>query len=238
MTDALRDATTELQRVVLFDFDHTLTDFGDRVRWVDARPAVQQVYRAAGVPDTFLEAHPGSITLYTAVAALEPLSGSALLQAQRRTSEVLAEFETEGIPGTEALPGARELLSALSHLGLRAGIVTSNAAIVVSAILERLRLDTPFEVLIDRDQVARLKPAPDGLLAACRALDVPPAAATYVGDSVADMEAATSAGLQAWGVSTGLGTPGALRAAGAVRVFVTLDDALAHLRENLAPVVR
>jgi phosphoglycolate phosphatase-like HAD superfamily hydrolase len=109
---------------------------------------------------------------------------------------------------------------------------------VAAAVLERLGLNAAFEVLIDRDQVARLKPSPEGLLAACHAFDVPPHAAAYVGDTVADIEAATSAGLRAWGIGTGLGTPEELRAAGATAVFATLDGVLARLTEELTPTTR
>jgi HAD superfamily hydrolase (TIGR01509 family) len=229
---------TERLRAVLFDFDHTLTDFGTHVRWEAARPAVQGVYREADVPEAFLQAHPGSITLYTAAAALAPLPEPEHSEAQRRASAVLAEFEAEGIPVTTLLPGVRELLEAITRLGLRTGIVTSNAAAVVIAILQRFGLDGAFEVLIGRDDVSRLKPDPEGLLAACRTLDVPPTAAAYIGDSVADIEAAAAAGMRTWGVATGLGSPEALRAAGAEPVFATLEEVPGHLESHLATAAR
>ena len=219
-------------RAVLFDFDHTLTDFGDHVRWADARPAVQHVYREAGVPDAFLEAHLGSITLYIAVGALEPLTGAALIEVQRLASAVLTEFEAEATTTTEALPGAPDVPAALARHGLRSAIVTSNAASVVRANLGRFGLESAFEVVIGRDQVARLKPAPEGLLAACRALGVPPAAAAYVGDSVADIEAASAAGMAAWGIATGPTSADDLWAAGAEIVFDTLEEVLEHLDQS------
>lgn len=233
----------ERLQAVLLDFDHTLTDFGNRVRWADARPAVQRLYREGGVPEAFLNAHPGSITLYTAVAALRPLPADALAEVQRRASRVLAEFEAEGMATTEARPGAATLASTLERewgpSGLRAGIVTSNAASVVAAILERLGLAAPFEVIIGRDEVARLKPDPEGLLTACRALGSLPPATVYVGDSTADIEAARSAGMRAWAVATGHGREGDLRASGAERVFATLgavtDAMLARLAGDSAP---
>lgn len=221
--------TTEPLRAVLFDFDHTLTDFGDHVHWAGARPTVQRVYRESGVAEAFLQEHPGSITLYTTVAALEPLSGMALVEAQRLASAVLTTFEAEATTTTELLPGALDVRGALELAGLRTAIITSNAASVVTVILRRFGLDGAFEAVIGRDQVTRLKPAPEGLLAACRALDVPPATAAYVGDAVADIKAAHAAGLAAWGVATGPTSADDLWDAGAEVVFDTLVEVLAHL---------
>ena len=45
---------------MLFDFDHTLTDFGHHVRWVDARTAVRAVYEAAGVSAAVIASNPGA----------------------------------------------------------------------------------------------------------------------------------------------------------------------------------
>lgn len=216
---------------MLFDFDHTLTDFGHHVRWADARTAIRAVYAAAGVSADFLDAHPGSLSLYISVADHQPIEGHALLDVQGRASAVLDGFEREAVTTTEALPGAREVVDALPRLGLRAGIVTSNAAPVARAILERLGLAGTFEVVLGRSEVQRLKPAPEGLLAACAALDVEPPEAVYVGDSESDMRAAQAAGLLAWGVSTGLGEPDALRVAGAETVFATLTEVLLRLSE-------
>ena len=227
-------------RALLLDFDHTLTDFGDHVPWADARPALHALYAEAGVSEDFLAAHAGSIGLYTAVAAHEPLPTARLREVQRRAAAILEELERGGIERTQALPGARELLEALPVLGLRAAIVTSNSASVVRTTLRRLSHlpSTPsilrhIDVIVGRSEVTRLKPDPEGLLAACRLLGVAPASAAYLGDGASDIEAAVSAGLLPWGITTGLGTESELRAAGAAEVFAGLGDALASLERQV-----
>lgn len=223
---------------MLFDFDHTLTDFGHHVRWADARTAVRAVYEAAGVSAAFLDAHPGSLSLYISVAEHQPIADHVLLEAQRRAGAILDEFERDAVTTTQALAGAHEVAEVASRLGLRAGIVTSNAAPVARAILERLGLGAPFEVVLGRSEVRLLKPAPEGILAACLALDVEPAEAVYVGDSESDMRAARAARVMAWGVATGLGEPDALRNAGAEAVFATLTDVLSGLSDLHALTAR
>lgn len=225
-------------RAVLFDFDHTITDFGHHVRWAEARGAVRTVYEGAGVPAPFLDEHPGSLSLYIAVGERRPIDGNALVEAQRRASAILDQFEAEAISATEPLPGAHDLVEALPALGVRSGIVTSNASSVARRILERLRLAAPFEVVLGRSEVRLLKPSPEGLSAACAELAVPPAEAAYVGDSESDMRAAIAGGLHPWGVSTGLGEANALRSAGAETVFATLTEVVAQLRELHAMTAR
>jgi HAD superfamily hydrolase (TIGR01509 family) len=216
---------------ILFDFDHTLTDFGDHVAWTEARPAVRALYLEAGVAEVFLDSHFGSLTLYGAVAEHQPLEASRLREVQGRASAVLDRFERAALERTRALPGAHALVEALPSLGMRTGIVTSNSAGVARAILERLGLDGPFEVLVGRDDVRRLKPDPEGLITACAKLGVLPSAAAYVGDMPGDVRAAHAAGMQAWAVGTGLGTHDELREAGADAQFATLNDVLARLNE-------
>lgn len=234
---AASDAAPRLE-AVLFDFDHTLTDFGNHVRWADARPAMRALYAEAGVPESFLETHPGSISLYAAVARHHPIDGEQLAGAQHRAGAILDGIELAALEHTVALPGAHALVEALPELRLQAAIVTSNAASVARRIMERLGLAAPFEVVLGRSEVALLKPEPEGLLLACAALAVPPLAAAYVGDSEADMQAARTAGLRAWGVATGLGTPAQLERAGAHVVFATLNDILARLTELHAMTAR
>ena len=51
-----------------------------------------------------------------------------------------------------------------------------------------------FDVVVGGNQVARPKPAPDGVRAAARALGLDPARCLYVGDSPLDVGAAEAAG--------------------------------------------
>jgi HAD superfamily hydrolase (TIGR01549 family) len=61
-------------------------------------------------------------------------------------------------------------------------------------LLEASGLLPYFERVVGGDEVERQKPAPDGILLACAALGVEPAAAAYVGDSSSDLLAARASG--------------------------------------------
>jgi len=128
---------------VLLDFDHTLMHMGQLVRWEDARHELLPLYRASGGPEPFLQAHAGALKLYGEVAAC-------------------------GL-----LPAATTFVRRLPELGLRAGIVTSNA-VVVSAIIARGGLTATFDTAVGRDDVRLPKPSPEGLLRCCEAMGVTP----------------------------------------------------------------
>ena len=88
--------------------------------------------------------------------------------------------------------------------------------------------DPGFAVVVGLEDMARQKPAPDGLHRACAALGVDATAVAYVGDSVDDMRAAKAAGCFAIGVlgpGEGWSSGGAERLAAAGADIVCKDIA-------------
>jgi phosphoglycolate phosphatase len=94
------------------------------------------------------------------------------------------------------LPGARELLGRLADLGLRAGVVTSDDTPRAYEHLRLAALAEQVDVVVGADRVEDGgKPAPEGILLACRELGVPPDRVAMIGDSEGDMRAASAAGV-------------------------------------------
>src|SRR3984893_2663851 len=129
-----------------------------------------------------------------------------------------------------ALPGARELLAALTASGVRWGIATSGYAATARPALELLGLpeDTP---MVTRDLVRYAKPDPDLFIAAAALLGVDPRHTMVVGDSVWDLLAARRAGALGIGLQSGGYRREALERAGAYRVYADPAQMLARLDE-------
>ncbi len=129
-----------------------------------------------------------------------------------------------------ALPGARELLSALTAAEVRWGIATSGYAATARPALELLGLpdDTP---MVTRDMVRHAKPDPDLFLACAALLDVEPRHAMVVGDSVWDLLAARRAGALGIGLQSGGYGREELERAGAYRVYADPAEMLSRLDE-------
>src|SRR5215471_5600910 len=128
------------------------------------------------------------------------------------------------------LPGAADLLAALTEQKVPWAIATSGYRATAASALDLLGLpeDAP---MITRDMVRRAKPDPDLFLAAAALLDVEPRHAYVVGDSVWDLLAARRAGALGIGVLSGGYGREELERAGAYRVYADPADLLARADE-------
>ena len=129
------------------------------------------------------------------------------------------------------LPGARELLAALTHAKIPWAIATSGRMETAVVNLKALGVDHHQTAVVTRDDVRHAKPDPDLFLAAADRLGGGIERAVVVGDSIWDMLAA--ARCRALGVGLLSGGYGAdeLRQSGAIRVYEDPADLLSHIDE-------
>jgi HAD superfamily hydrolase (TIGR01509 family) len=129
------------------------------------------------------------------------------------------------------LPGARELLEALTRADIPWAIATSGRMETASQNLAALGVNPDVNVVVTRDDVKYAKPDPDLFLAAAARLNAPITSAVVIGDSIWDMLAARRC--QALGVGLLSGGYGLdeLERAGAYRVYEDPADLLDHLDE-------
>jgi len=171
------------------------------------------------------------------------MSGGLFVQALlRETGRTLSADEIEQLQQAHAaefakqagsvtsLPGARELLGALTATGVRWAIATSGYAATARSALELLGLpeSTP---MVTRDLVRHAKPDPDLFLGAAALLGVDPRHTMVVGDSVWDLLAARRAGALSIGLQSGGYGREELERAGAYRVYADPAEMLARLDE-------
>jgi len=128
--------------------------------------------------------------------------------------------------GVAVHDGARELLTALRNRGYLTAVVSSSKN--CKAVTEAARLDSLFDARVDGVDLERFglrgKPAADMFREAARRLEVEPARAAMLEDSLAGVEAGRAAGYRrVIGVSRGA-RPEALRKAGADVVITHLNE--------------
>jgi HAD superfamily hydrolase (TIGR01509 family) len=171
------------------------------------------VETATVVPDAFIETvrrlggrppdRDGVVALY-AVGTPHVMLGRML--AREGTAEDAEEYHAalaEGASKVAVHEGIPEVLALLRGRGVPLAVFTGNSAQAASILLGAVGLRDVFDVVIGGDEVARAKPAPDGVLAAASALGVDIARCLYVGDSPLDVGAAKAAG--AFPVAAGWG---------------------------------
>ncbi len=198
-------------KAVLFDLDGTFADTAP-----DLGYAINRMRETRGLPPLPLSvtrpvASLGARGLLNAGFGLGP--DHADYAALRE--EFLAIYEANICRETRLFPGIGELLEALEKRGLRWGIVTNKAERLARLLLDRLQVASRAACIVGGDSTANLKPHPDPLLAACKALREEPRACLYVGDDLRDVEAGHAAGMKTaavrWGYLNG-GDPGSWNA--------------------------
>jgi HAD superfamily hydrolase (TIGR01509 family) len=179
---------------VIWDMDGTL---------IDSTQVVTDAYIGA------VAALGGPPTTAEAVVAAYPLGPPAILLGhllgRATTPADVAAYVTRLRAGAAAAPPYPGIEATLERLRGRVGLGVFTGANHESAmiLLEATGLAGNFDVVVGGDEVERVKPAPDGVLAACRALGVEPARAAYVGDSPSDLGAARASGAKAFAAAWG-----------------------------------
>ena len=197
-----------MRQAVGFDLDMTL---------IDSRPGIAATYRA-------LSARTGvHVDADLAVTRLGPPLRHELrnwfppAEVEHAVTLYRALYPTYAIEPSRPTPGAREALAAARTLGLRVVVVTSKIGRLAALHLEHLGMAA--------DELAGDRFA-EGKAAAL----VENGVCWYVGDHVADMVAAATAGIPGIGVATGPCGTAELEDAGATYVLGDLTAFPALLR--------
>jgi HAD superfamily hydrolase (TIGR01549 family) len=223
-----RRTKTRQQTAFLFDLDGTLVDsvYQHVLAWRQALDSegidlsVWRVHRKIGMSG-------GLLTNILLRETRQAFGDERVERLQRLHAHAYKRLARDVRP----LPGAKDLLAALTKAGVPWSIATSGRMDTAGPVLATLGVDPTRTPVVTRDQVRYAKPEPDLFLAAADRLDVPIETATVVGDSVWDMLAACRARALGIGLLSGGYGKEELERAGAYRVFEDPADLLGHLDE-------
>jgi HAD superfamily hydrolase (TIGR01509 family) len=153
-------------------------------------------------------------------------SGVELSKAQQEKAEELhGEYYFEGLEWVQPMPGARDLLVALSEAGVPWVIASSGKPDEAEAHIEKLELPEKPAFVCSAD-VDNAKPNPEMFLAAAEKIDASVLDCIAVGDATWDMLAARRARMLGVGLVCGGYSVDELQKAHAFRVY--LDPADLH----------
>ncbi|KTR42732.1 HAD family hydrolase [Curtobacterium oceanosedimentum] len=204
---------------VLFDIDGTLVD--SNYAHVDAW---WRAFRAAGESVDAWRIH-RAIGMDSG-RLLEELLPDASDEVRDEAKQFHTAFYSEHMPQLRLLPGARELLEAVSDAGHAVVLATSAPESELSVLRELLDASAWVTAETSSEDVEEAKPAPGIIQVALDKVGVAADRAVMVGDAMWDVESSGEAGLPCVGVMTGGIGGDELRGAGAAAVY---DDAAAVL---------
>ena len=128
----------------------------------------------------------------------------------------------------DMMAGVQEMLHALAKLYPMCTITTGTAP-RVDRFLQHYGVREHFTAVVGAQTTRRMKPHPEPLIFAAKAMGVDPQACLMIGDTTIDIRTGVAAGAQTVGVLCGFGTEDELRASGAGLILRTTSDLLAVL---------
>ena len=217
-----------IKTVFLFDLDGTLVDsvYQHVLAWHEALNAeglslsVWRIHRKIGMSG-------GLFADQLLRETGRELNPDLLARLRARHAEAYRRLT----PSVKPLPGARELLQALTEEGIPWAIATSGRLETAAPNIESLGIDPSQAHVVTRDQVKYAKPDPDLFLAAAERLKAPIENAVVVGDSIWDMLASKRCRALGVGLLSGGYGEDELERSGAMRVYEDPADLLKHLDE-------
>jgi len=103
----------------------------------------------------------------------------------------LLDHELSAARRAPPMPGAAEVVRHIRRAGLPVALLTRNTREAMATVVKRLGVE--FDLALSRED-GPIKPEPDGVLRACRALGIDPKRTACVGDFHYDILAANAAG--------------------------------------------
>jgi HAD superfamily hydrolase (TIGR01509 family) len=212
---------------ILFDLDGTLIDSN-----YEHVTAWRLAFRRVGVevPNSFLHRCIGMRGDLLISAVFKEIRRRTKARTRKSLEKLHKDYFTTSLSNLNPLPGAVNLLKALSKRGVAWAIATGGDRQTV-AKMARLLPIKPGVPIVTADDVNQAKPEPDAFLVAARRLAIALSDCIVVGDSVWDLLGARRAKALGVGLLSGGYSGAELAAAGAYRVYKDPADLLDHLAE-------
>jgi phosphoglycolate phosphatase len=181
--------TANVIKAVLFDLDGTLLDSApDLVATLNHLRAGLDL---AAMPVSELRRFVSRGAIGLIKAGMPPCDEATL--ATRRAS-FLDHYQDNSFVNSRPFEGVEAMLSGLAGRNIPWGIVTNKMEFLSFPILEKVGWLSTAAVVICGDTVPYIKPHPEPVLAACKAIGVDPGSTLMVGDDPRDIEAGIRAG--------------------------------------------
>lgn len=193
--------------LLIFDLDGTLIDSRK-----DIAASVNLTFRDLGLPEKPVEDIYGYVGNGVRRLILDTVESADPLLIERSLQIFEAHYLKHLLDDTVLYPG---LEGVLRHFREKKKAVVTNKPLLYSIkIIEGLQVRPHFDLILGAEPIVQLKPHPEMILRTLDHLNVSPADAVMIGDSLNDIQAARAAGIKSCAVGYGLGNAAELRSGG------------------------
>ena len=211
-------------KAVIFDLDGTLLD-----TLADLADSANAVLESRGYPSIPTEDYKELIG-----DGMAKLVERAIPDAAKPSEEELdaaltdfqSEYEQRWNAKTTPYPGIPELLDQLVEREIKLGVLSNKRHEFTLKCVEEYLSSWPWGTILGQREGVKKKPDPAGAFDAAAALDLPPEACLYVGDSGVDMHTGVRSGMTPVGVLWGFRDAAELRGMGADHLIEKPADLL------------
>lgn len=200
-------------RGILFDMDGTLVDAFSPIVY-----ALNQTLNALNLPlmsEEDIKRHTGR-----GESSIRTLFGDRREEA----IDLFLRYHDERLYDLTAIPDAEIMLKWAKYSGISVAVVTNKSQSRAELQLKYLGWTNLIDYVVGLKEGRIQKPDPHVLYLACEYLNIKPSEAVVIGDGIADMQAAVSAGCTAIGLVNTF-SESELEEAGATHCFSTLSEA-------------
>jgi putative hydrolase of the HAD superfamily len=177
-------------KAIIFDFDGLIIDtetawyeaFKESINFYKADLPLSEFAKCIGTDDAVLYDY-----------FREQLGENCDLEDIKNRAYAIHKVKMEA---AQAREGVKEYLQEAKELGLKIGLASSSSREWITHFLTELKLLNYFEVLVTKDDVKKVKPAPDLYAKAIRELNIEANEAVAFEDSLNGLTAAVAAGLK------------------------------------------
>ena len=181
--------------LILFDLDGTLIDTAPDFH--ASLNAMLKKYNMNEVSESDIRPHisEGTSKLIKKFFAVD--EGDSKFESLK--SEFLSEYNINKTKDCKLFDGITSLINFLDKNNIKYGVVTNKFFKFASPIIDSFSELKNIKIIVCPDHVKISKPDPEGILLACKKLDICPLNTIYLGDHINDLKAGLSAGVRILG---------------------------------------
>jgi HAD superfamily hydrolase (TIGR01549 family) len=182
-------------RAVIWDLDGTLIKF--KVNSIKARRKAIQILKNNGVPRDLLYKNKPiieNIEIARKIFTEKNYSQHKITEILKLVNQAVIEVEYEAAIKAELTYGIDEVLEFVKKKNLHQAIFTYNTYKNALISIQKVKIESYFDIIAGRDTISNLKPHPDHLKYVCDKINVSPKNVLVIGDTARDIEAAVNVG--------------------------------------------